>query len=114
MANYERQSNLLRAMAHPVRLQILDILRRGETCVCHIEAVLGKRQAYVSQQLMVLRETGLVETRKDGVQVYYWLANEAVRDILNLLCESPRDLHWQRLSGCRCPICTRLPLNAVR
>jgi DNA-binding transcriptional ArsR family regulator len=109
MTDYERQTHILRAIGHPVRLQILDILRRGETCVCHIEAALGKRQAYISQQLMVLRTSGLVETRKEGIQVYYWLANDEVRSVLNLHCGPLNDPYQSRLDGCRCPSCTKFP-----
>ena len=71
--NYDDLSSLFKALAHPVRLQILDMLRCGELCVCHIEAALDKRQAYISQQLMSLREGGLVVSRKEGLQVYYRL-----------------------------------------
>jgi predicted transcriptional regulator len=54
--DYENHTQLFQILSHPARLQILDILRAGEECVCHIQSLLGKRQAYVSQQLMVLRE----------------------------------------------------------
>ncbi|HEX2907596.1 MAG TPA: metalloregulator ArsR/SmtB family transcription factor [Phototrophicaceae bacterium] len=81
---YESMAVVFHALSHPVRLQILDLLRGGEICVCQIEAALDKRQAYISQQLMVLRETGLVETRKEGLQVFYRLANPLVEDLLHL------------------------------
>ncbi|HEX2621311.1 MAG TPA: metalloregulator ArsR/SmtB family transcription factor [Phototrophicaceae bacterium] len=68
--SYEHLAELFKGLAHPIRLQILDLLREGEMGVCHIEAVLNKRQAYISQQLMMLRETGLVECRRDGLKVY--------------------------------------------
>ena len=59
MAPYKNAALRLKALAHPVRLQILDMLRADdEVCVCHMEAAFGKRQAYISQQLMVLREAG--------------------------------------------------------
>ena len=56
---------------HPERLAILEMLRSGERCVCDIEDALGHRQAYVSQQLIVLRNAGLVESRRDGWRVFY-------------------------------------------
>jgi ArsR family transcriptional regulator len=83
MDAYDRQAELLKALAHPVRLQILDILRDGEQCVCHIEAVLRLRQAYISQQLMILRKAGLVADRKDGLRVYYRLTDRAVLRVLD-------------------------------
>jgi len=83
MKAYAPQAELLKAMAHPVRLQILDILREGEQCVCHIEAVLRLRQAYVSQQLVVLRRANLVLDRKAGLRVYYRLADPAVVRVMD-------------------------------
>ncbi|MBK9054680.1 MAG: helix-turn-helix transcriptional regulator [Chloroflexi bacterium] len=56
-------------------MQILTILRQGEACVCHLEAILHKRQAYISQQVSVLKEAGLLAERKDGLFVFYRLAN---------------------------------------
>jgi len=111
--NYEQPANLLKAMAHPIRLQILDMLRLGETCVCHIEAVLGLRQSYISQQLMVLREAGLVECRKEGLRVYYGLRNADVDTLLMALC-GPVSEQPPTTSGCACPKCTTLlPLNTI-
>ena len=83
MDAYDRQAELLKALAHPVRLQILDTLRDGEQCVCHIEAVLGLRQAYISQQLMMLRKAGLVADRKDGLRVYYHITDRAALRVLD-------------------------------
>ncbi len=67
----EPTTTLFRALMHPTRLAILDLLRHGEQCVCHLEAHLGKRQAYISQQLMVLREAGIVAHERHGLNSYY-------------------------------------------
>ena len=83
MDTCDYQAEMFKALAHPVRLQILDILRDGERCVCHIEAVLGQRQAYVSQQLMILRKAELVADRRDDLRVYYRLVNRAVFRVLD-------------------------------
>ena len=83
--DYKSHTQLFQILSHPARLQILDILRAGEECVCHIQALLDKRQAYVSQQLMVLREAGLVEDRKDGLYVFYRLTDPVVSEILALI-----------------------------
>jgi DNA-binding transcriptional ArsR family regulator len=66
MSNYKAQAQLFKILMHPTRLSILDVLRGGEQCVCHMEAVLGLRQAHISQHLMVLREAGLVTDRRDA------------------------------------------------
>ncbi len=75
----------LKALAHPLRLQIVDMLRRNDLCVRQMESALGKRQANISQQLMVLREAGLVEARKDGLLVYYRLADPLVAELLSVV-----------------------------
>jgi len=69
--SYQQATNLFHLLSHPARLRILDELRRDEACVCHLQAVLGRPQAYVSQQLRVLREAEVVVDRKDGLLVYY-------------------------------------------
>jgi len=65
------QAQLFKVLSHPSRVAILNILRDGEHCVCHIEAYLGYRQAYISQQLAILREAGLIQDRRDGWNIYY-------------------------------------------
>lgn len=83
MSGYEAAAGIAKALGHPARLQILaEIAESGEACVCHLEAALGLRQAYVSQQLARLRDAGLVTDRRDGMNVYYTLASEAVSDLL--------------------------------
>ncbi len=71
MDAYQTQAQFFKILTHPTRLAILDVLRDGEQCVCHLEAVLALRQAYISQHLMVLRESGLVADRRDGWNIYY-------------------------------------------
>lgn len=69
----ESLSNLLALIGKPARIQILMVIRAEEACVCHIEMVLGLRQASISQHLMVLRKAGLVSTHRDGRNVFYRL-----------------------------------------
>lgn len=103
----------LKVIAHPVRLQILDLLRTGEMCVCHIEAALNKRQAYVSQQLMALREAGLVENRKDGLRVYYSLADARIDQLLSLMTGTPAKHGHAIIEGCACPSCATISLAEI-
>jgi len=112
--SYDDLAELFKGLAHPIRLQILDLLREGEMCVCHIEAVLNKRQAYVSQQLMALRETGLVESRRDGLQVYYRLTDARISDLLTLMLQTPRKPGIQAVEGCPCPSCSIIPVTHIQ
>jgi len=76
-------AKLFKILMHPARLSILDILRHSEHCVCHMESHLGYRQAYISQQLMVLREAGLVEDRKDGLNVFYHVTDPTLYEVID-------------------------------
>lgn len=79
----ELPAQIFTALGHPVRLAMLEVLRGGEACVCHIQAVLGIRQAYASQHLNVLRQAGLLNSRKDGTRVYYQLVSPGLLEILD-------------------------------
>lgn len=76
------EAQLFRALSHPVRLRILDILARQEACVCHLTEILGQRQPYVSQQLATLRDAGLVADRREGTLIYYRLADDQLAALL--------------------------------
>ncbi|MCX7800466.1 MAG: metalloregulator ArsR/SmtB family transcription factor [Fimbriimonadales bacterium] len=66
-----RRASVLKAMAHPTRLMILDLLAEGERCVCELHAVVGSDLTTVSKHLSVLRAAGLVEDERRGQQVFY-------------------------------------------
>lgn len=83
MERHELDTKLFKALAHPARLAILEVLREGEACVCHLEATLGYRQAYISQQLMGLREAGLLQDRREGWNIYYRVARPQVFAVLD-------------------------------
>ena len=109
-------AQLLKALGHPARQQILQELEKEEACVCHLEAVLGYRQSYISQHLMKLREAGLVNDRRDGLNVYYSIANTAVTDLLRCtetLAATISGGEIQRTAGsttkCTCPKCADKP-----
>jgi ArsR family transcriptional regulator len=110
LETYQPQAQLCQALNHPVRLAILDILREGEQCVCHMEAILGLRQAYISQHLMLLREAGLVEDRRDGWNIFYHVSRPEVHqiaDALRMLAGQPRRklVHIHAPTECPCPKC---------
>lgn len=111
---YDRHAARFKALGHPVRLQILDMLRRGETCVCHLETALGRRQAYISQQLMLLREAGLVEARKDGLKVFYRIVDPVVVDLLDAVLGPPPATGLDHISGCPCPHCAATSFEPVK
>jgi len=85
LANAREASEFLKALSHEVRLLILCFLIEGEKSVSEIEKMLKLRQPAVSQQLARLRADGLVETRRNGKNIYYSLARTEVRDVIEAL-----------------------------
>jgi DNA-binding transcriptional ArsR family regulator len=110
MGSVQHTASLLKALSHPARLEIARILRQGEACVCHLEAHLGYRQPYISQQIMVLRKAGLVVERRDGTYVFYRLADPRVANLLDTLL--PEAVGKRRpVPGrvpCSCPVCAQM------
>ena len=110
MATLTPAATIFKALMHPARLSILEILRQGEQCVCHLEAVLGCRQAYISQHLMVLREAGLVEDRRDGARIYCRVVRPEVFDLVDeansMSGLAPAQLNNSPISNCPCPKCS--------
>jgi len=79
------RANILKALAHPTRIKILEMLREGEKCVCEMLPFLNLEQPNVSQHLSILRNSGIVEAKKRGPSVFYRLKNEKLAQILALL-----------------------------
>lgn len=107
---FEAQAQLLKVLTHPARLAILNILRDGEHCVCHMEAYLGYRQAYISQQLMVLRDAGLVQDRRDGWNIFYHVVDPrifAVLSAVEIMLPAGETAGAKRhVVSCSCPKCS--------
>jgi DNA-binding transcriptional ArsR family regulator len=109
--DYELAAASLRLLAHPERLKILDAVRRSSECVCHLEALLGKPQPYVSQQLRLLREAGFIDVERAGQNVYYRLVDDEVARWLNTLLgpidgELTEIARHKRVIACPCPKCS--------
>ena len=100
----EKATTIFQILSHPVRLQILDELRKREACVCHLQTLTQRPQAYISQQLRVLRDANVVIDEKDGQNVFYHLRNEAVRALLSESLGEPG--LPKTLKGCTCPHCS--------
>ena len=78
-------SRLLKALANPDRLLLLCQLTQGEHCVSEMEALVGVLQPTLSQQLGVLRQEGLVSTRREGKQIFYSIASEDALAVMQVL-----------------------------
>lgn len=86
MANMGNQliSNVFKALAHPTRIQIVKLLRNGELCVCDILPNLDSEQSNTSQHLTLLKNQGIVESKKDGSKVIYSIKNKEVYEMIDL------------------------------
>jgi DNA-binding transcriptional ArsR family regulator len=70
---YKAQARIIKALAHPTRLFIVDELSRGERCVCELTDMIGVEMPTVSRHLSVLKKAGVLEDEKRGAQVFYRL-----------------------------------------
>ena len=107
ISSIESVSGLFQAIGQEARLQILLAIGKRETCVCHLEAVLGWRQAYISQHLKALREAGLVSDRRQGRYIHYRLIEPALLDLIDQAAKM-MDLTLPLLApsqDCGCPNC---------
>jgi DNA-binding transcriptional ArsR family regulator len=78
------KAEFFKALAHPIRIRILEILVRGGKSVHELQEALGLDQPTVSQQLAVLRGKNIVEARKEGTAVRYSVRDATVRDLLDV------------------------------
>lgn len=103
----------LEAIASPQRIAILIAIGTGEACVCHLEAALGWRQAYISQHLMTLRKADILLDRRSGRYIFYRLKDVSLLDLIaasarlsGLSAESVFALiNTQVNPSCECPQC---------
>lgn len=70
-AKFEHRARVLKALAHPTRLFIVDELSRGERCVCELTDMIGADVSTVSRHLSILKNAGILQDEKRGLQVFY-------------------------------------------
>lgn len=85
----EQLSGDLQILAHPVRLQILDMLSRkqGQICVCDLEAALPVKQPTISHHLKLLRDAGLIAYERRGLWVYYFVERQSLLELRKRIAE---------------------------
>jgi len=104
----------LTTIASSQRIAILLLIGKGEACVCHLEASLGWRQAYISQHLMALRKADILQDRREGRYIFYRLKDASILDLVTasailsgLSAETVSALiNTQVNPSCECPQCT--------
>ena len=115
--------SLFETISPLARLEILLIIGAGEACVCHLEARLGYRQAYISQHLMTLRQAGLLDSRREGKYVFYRLAKPEILELLQKAAQIsnatlPKLEVVSPEKQCACPTCSPItnliPLKQIQ
>jgi ArsR family transcriptional regulator len=86
-AGFEARARILKALAHPSRLYMVDVLSRGERCVCELTGLVGADMSTVSKHLSVLKAAGIVADDKRGMQVYYRLKMPCVLRFFDCVSE---------------------------
>ena len=85
-AKYEARAKILKAMAHPARLLVLDELsKNGERCVCELTEMIGSDMSTVSRHLAQLKQAGLIEDEKRGQMVFYRLRVQCAMDFFDCI-----------------------------
>lgn len=79
----ELKAEILKALAQPTRLKILELLRNGEKCICEIVPALNGEQSNISRHISVMQKSHLVTTRKDGVRVMVKVGDQKIFDVLD-------------------------------
>ena len=90
----EHVAEVMKAVAHPVRLGIIELLETKEMCVGDIVKAVGGKQAITSQQLNMMRDKGVLSSRRDGAKVYYRIEDRSVIKLLHCIydhCKSKKN-----------------------
>ena len=101
-ASASRTCGMLKSLSHPDRLLLLCQISQGERCVSDLEQALDIHQPTLSQQLGVLRDDGLVATRREGKRIYYSIASQEALAVIRVLYEQfcgSRPKHAKRARG---------------
>ncbi len=91
MQQYKAQAQVLKALAHPSRLLMVDELAKGERCVCELAELVGAQMATVSRHLSLLKNAGIVEDEKRGMQVFYSLKVPCVLNFFKCVAAVRKD-----------------------
>ena len=82
---FEKQAEVAKAIAHPLRIAILNFLKDGEQCVCDIAEYVGSERSNVSRHLSLLVGAGVLEYRKEGLKVIYKLKTHCILDCFSCI-----------------------------
>jgi len=108
-SEYKQIADRIKLMAHPERLRILDALRNHPQCVCHLETLLQRPQPYISQQVRLLSRADVLESERQGTNIYYYVADPGFSDWLAaVLGPAITGREHQFVENCPCPKCVAM------
>lgn len=81
----ELRAEILKAVAQPTRLKIMDFLRDGERCVCEIFPAIGEEQSNTSRHLNMMLAAGVLSRRKDGLKIYYAIKHPEILQVMDIV-----------------------------
>jgi ArsR family transcriptional regulator len=85
---FQKQADIVKAIAHPLRIAILDFLKGGEQCVCDIAEHIGSERSNVSRHLAVMVNAGVLEHRKEGLKVIYRIKTPCILEFFSCITAS--------------------------
>jgi len=95
MTIYNLQANVSKTLANPIRLAVLHTLRDGEKNVNELTDMLGISQSNLSQHLAIMRQAGILRTRKEGTSIFYSVTNPKI----NVACDTIREVLLDQLKA---------------
>ena len=87
MQLFEKQAAIAKAIAHPVRVAVLEFVKNGEQCVCDIAEAVGSERSNLSKHLSIMVNAGVLASRKDGLKVMYSIKTPCVLKFMDCLKE---------------------------
>lgn len=81
----EKEAKFFKALAHPLRLKIIKKLSNGELCVCKLNEDVDFSQSNLSQHLRVLKEAGILNSKKEGMWMYYSIADSKILKVISIV-----------------------------
>lgn len=81
----ELRADILKALAQPTRLKIIDFLRGGERCVCEIFPAIGEEQSNTSRHLNMMLAAGVLSRRKEGLKIYYAIKHPEILEVVDTI-----------------------------
>lgn len=87
LATYESRAEVMKVLAHPARLMIVDALYEGEKCVCELQELVGSTMPTVSRHLAQMKNAGIVAARRENNKIYYRLLVPCVMNVFPCIDE---------------------------